>query len=46
MEIDVYSNVVAAAASEAEANERGRLHYRGLQSLFLLNARNCGYTQV
>ena len=33
--------VVAAAASEPEANERGsslisrRLHYRGLQSLFL-----------
>ena len=35
------SRVIAAAASEPEANERGsslisrRLHYRGLQSLFL-----------
>ena len=45
------SNIIAAAASEPEANERDsslisrRLHYRGLQSLFLLNARNCGYAQ-
>ena len=37
----VYLNLTAAAASEPEANERGsslisrRLHYRGLQSLFL-----------
>ena len=23
-----------------------RLHYRGLQSLFLLNARNCGYVRM
>ena len=44
--------VVAAAASEPEANERGsslisrRLHYRGLQSLFLTNARNCGYART
>ena len=36
-----YSLFIAAAASEPEANERGsslisrRLHYRGLQSLFL-----------
>ena len=35
--------IIAAAASEPEANERGsslisrRLHYRGLQSLFLTN---------
>ena len=35
------NSVIAAAASEPEANERGssliskRLHYRGLQSLFL-----------
>ena len=41
-------SVFAAAASAPEANERNsslisrRLHYRGLQSLFLLNARNCG----
>ena len=37
--------LIAAAASEPEANERGsslisrRLHYRGLQSLFLTNGR-------
>ena len=37
----MYKKVIAAAASEPEANERGsslisrRLHYRGLQSLFL-----------
>ena len=36
-----YTLLIAAAASEPEANERGsslisrRLHYRGLQSLFL-----------
>ena len=46
--------LIAAAASEPEANERGsslisrRLHYRGLQSLFffLPNARNFGYAQM
>ena len=43
---------IAAAASEPEENERGssqisrRLHYRGLQSLFLLNARDCGYARM
>ena len=37
----VECTIIAAAASEPEANERGsslisrRLHYRGLQSLFL-----------
>ena len=37
----ITSIIIAAAASEPEANERGsslisrRLHYRGLQSLFL-----------
>ena len=37
--------LVAAAANEPEANERGsslisrRLHYRGLQSLFLTNRK-------
>ena len=44
--------LIAAAASEPEANERGssligiRLHNTGLKSLFLLNARNCGYAQM
>ena len=44
--------ITAVAASESEVNERGsslisrRLHYRGLQSLFLPNARNCGYAQM
>ena len=38
---DFYRVLIAAAAGEPEANERGsslisrRLHYRGLQSLFL-----------
>ena len=48
--IIIYCNliIIAAAASEPEANERGsylisrRLHYRGLQSL----ARNSGHAQV
>ena len=41
VDIFVCSRIVAAAASEPEANERGsplisrRLHYTGLQSLFL-----------
>ena len=46
------AKIIAAVASEPEANERGsslisrRLHYKGLQSLFLLNARNCGYARM
>ena len=44
--------LIAATASEPEANERGsslisrRLHYRACNYFFLLNARNCGYAQV
>ena len=44
--------IIAAAASEPEANERGssvisrRLLYRACNHFFLLNARNCGYAQV
>ena len=40
--------IFPAAASEHEASEQGssligiKLHYRGLKSLFSLNARNCG----
>ena len=43
---------IIAAVSEPEANERGSflisrlLHYGGLQSLFLLNARDCGYARM
>ena len=43
---------IAAAASEPEAKERGsslisrRLHYRGLQSLFLTKRKECGYAQM
>ena len=41
LEVVYYDSLIAAAASEPEVNERGsslisrRLHYRGLQSLFL-----------
>ena len=44
--------IIAAAASEPKANERGsslidrKVLYGGLQSLFLLNARNCGYGRM
>ena len=55
-----FNLIFAAAVSEPEASERDssligkKLHYRGIQSLFLTkrkglwlpNARNCGYAQL
>ena len=44
--------IIATAASEPEANERGsslisrRLHYGGLQSLFLTKRKDCGYARM
>ena len=46
------TRVIALAASEPEANERGsslisrRLHYRGLQSLFLAKRKGLWHAQV
>ena len=43
---------IAAAVSKPEASERGssligkKLHHRGIESLFLPNARNCGYARL
>ena len=41
-------HIIAAAASEPEANERGSslIIIGACHHLFLLNARNCGYAQV
>ena len=44
--------LIAAAASEPEANERGsslisrRFQFWACNHFFLLNARDCGYAQV